>query len=542
MEALMSRSINRRSFVGSLMLGATALAGRSQVGRPTGSSDHSGGAPMTEIDFIDERWVEHTYFLSRKVTQPERFLPEPTIRTNPAQSSGTVLPAEQGIVMWYGSPYRAEIPGGPLWWHYTRYAVSADGHTFDQPSLGLREHEGTRDNNLVLAPGDMDDQGRPLNGPGGCSGFCVLDASLGPVPHARGRYTALFNARLPERPGGLCLAHSDDGLRWHAYPENPVRPGSSDTYNNFFFDERLGRYVAYIRPNVHAGPSRVNRLVARIESDDMLHWGSQQVVLDTDDRDAPPQRAINLAKDALGYPRGRDRQFYGLTVTPHQDLYLGFASFYDAASGHMWCELAHSYDGADWRREATREPFIPIGPEGAWDSGMAVFIAAGCPASVGDYWYVYYTGTNFDHHHRIHAMEDKGDIRMVGAVRLKRGRLVGYHTGSPGQAPQAGEGAREVPPDWVDRGDLLTRAFELNGSALFVNADARSGAVAIEICDAEGKPLPGFSREEAVPIQEDAVRAPVRFRGAQSVASLHGRPVRLRVHLTRASVYGLAFG
>jgi len=465
----MSRSINRRSFVGSLMLGATALAGRSQVGRPTGSSDHSGGAPMTEIDFIDERWVEHTYFLSRKVTQPERFLPEPTIRTNPAQSSGTVLPAEQGIVMWYGSPYRAEIPGGPL-------------------------------------------------------------------------YTALFNARLPERPGGLCLAHSDDGLRWHAYPENPVRPGSSDTYNNFFFDERLGRYVAYIRPNVHAGPSRVNRLVARIESDDMLHWGSQQVVLDTDDRDAPPQRAINLAKDALGYPRGRDRQFYGLTVTPHQDLYLGFASFYDAASGHMWCELAHSYDGADWRREATREPFIPIGPEGAWDSGMAVFIAAGCPASVGDYWYVYYTGTNFDHHHRIHAMEDKGDIRMVGAVRLKRGRLVGYHTGSPGQAPQAGEGAREVPPDWVDRGDLLTRAFELNGSALFVNADARSGAVAIEICDAEGKPLPGFSREEAVPIQEDAVRAPVRFRGAQSVASLHGRPVRLRVHLTRASVYGLAFG
>jgi len=538
----MGRGIDRRSFVGSLVLGATGLAGRSRVGRPSGSGEHSGAAPMSEIDFIDERWVEHTYFLARKVTQPERFLDRPAIAPSPTRSNGTVLATDDGIVMWYGSPYRAEIPGGPLWWHYVRYAVSADGHTFEQPSLGLREHEGTRDNNLILAPDDLDDQGRPLNGSGGCNGFCVLDASLGPVPHARGRYTALFNAHLPERPGGLCLAHSDDGLRWSAYPENPVRPGSSDTYNNFFFDERLGRYVAYIRPNVHAGPSRVNRLVARIESDDMLGWENQQIVLDTDDRDAPPQGTINVAKDALGYPRGRHRQFYGLTVTPHQDLYLGFASLYDAASGHMWCELVHSYDGADWRRESTREPFIPIGPEGAWDSGMASFITAGCPMRISDYWYVYYTGTNFDHHHRIHAMEDKGEVRMVGAVRLRQGRLVGYHTGSPEQAAQVRDGAREVPPAWVDRGDLLTRPFELTGSALFVNADASSGTVAIEICKADGKAIPGFSREEAVPLQEDGVRLPVTFQGARSLASLQEQRVRLRVHLTRASVYGLAFG
>ena len=66
--------LNRRDFLGSVALGAV-LAGtqraQAQAKRATN------GDTMKEIDFIDQRWVEHTYFLTRKVTQPERFLEEP---------------------------------------------------------------------------------------------------------------------------------------------------------------------------------------------------------------------------------------------------------------------------------------------------------------------------------------------------------------------------------------------------------------------------------------------------------------------------------
>ena len=497
---------------------------------------------MRELDAIDRRWIEHTYFLTRQASQPLRVLAEPVIGPTPAAANGTVLPTDDGLVMWYTAPYRRRARAGPLFEQCVHYATSRDGHTFEKPALGLREYGGRDEGNIVLAPNDTDDQGQALNGIGGCSGFCVLDAEQRPVPHARGRFTALFNASIPGRGNGLCLAHSDDGLRWNAYPENPVRLGSSDTYNNFFFDERMGRYVAYIRPSVHAGPARVNRLMARIESDDLVHWGGDRVVVDTDDRDAPPQGRIKLKKDELGYPRGRDVQFYGMTVTPLRGLYLGLALLYDSTSGLMWSELLHSYDGTEWRREATREPFVPLGPDGSWDCGMIGFVSAGCPAEIGEHWYVYYTGMNWDHHSRIRGMKDKGRMRLIGAARTKRARLVGYHTGPVATARAERRSGREVPPEWRDKGELLTRPLMLDCSELFANTDAEDGSLEVEVCDVGGKPIPGFSRQDAVPIQEDCLRAAVRFRGDASMAQLRGREVRLRLHLTRASLYGLGLG
>lgn len=105
-------------------------------------------------------------------------------------------------------------------------------------------------------------------------------------------------------------------------------------------------------------------------------------------------------------------------------------------------------------------------------------------------------------------------------MRLKRGRLVGYEAG-------------EKP------GDLITKTFEWQGKALHVNANARSGEVLVEICNPSGNALSGFSRRAAIPIREDSLRAAVMFNGGKSLSTLRGRQVRLRMCLTRATVYGL---
>ncbi|MBI4623284.1 MAG: hypothetical protein HY736_08715, partial [Verrucomicrobia bacterium] len=345
MKTLTRRSFVQTSLVGSASLVALAGAEAAPVtGGPSpaptvgsGLDATLQGNPKSEVDFIDRRWVEHTYFLTRKVFQPERVSYDPVIAdasvrpisvmerksnvpaneredegtprvqiardkdpgwgANPASAMGTVLPTKDGLVMYYASPHRKENPDGLLIGYdkVIRYAVSTDGRHFEQPVLDLCEFRGSRRNNIVIGMNHIDARGAPLCGPGGCSGFCVLDATRQPVPHARGRFTALFGGSAPpKRGGGLCLVWSDDGLHWNAYPENPVSPTGGDTYCNFIYDPRTKRYATYIRPSLRpdgrrAGPSGVRSLLSRIESTDLIHWDNERVVFDTDEADAPAQ-------------------------------------------------------------------------------------------------------------------------------------------------------------------------------------------------------------------------------------------------------------
>jgi len=593
--------LNRRSFVQQSLVGgaglvglggasAATVAGERDPLSPGGPDSTLQGDANTAADFADRRWVEHTYFLTRKVSQPERFSSDPVIADlsrqpisvaeaktagtaleredegttrvsagpgkdpgwggNPASAMGTVLPTRDGLAMWYVSPHRVEEPGGKLIGYdsVVRYAVSKDGRHFQQPDLGLCSFRGSRANNVVLGLSSSDRRGLPLSGPRGCSGFCILDATRQPVPHARGRFTALYRTSVPKRGSGLFLAWSDDGMQWNAYPESPVAAGS-DTYCNFTYDPRSQRYGLYIRPSaapagIRAGPRGVRSLLSRLESSDLIHWGNERVVFDTDEADAPAQGSIRLGREesAADVARGRDVVCYGMTVSPHQGGFIGVAQIYDTVSGHMWCELAHSRDGIDWQREPRREPFIPIGPAGAWDSGMVGYTAAGGPAPVGDDWYFYYTGNNWTHHFKLTAFPERGRMWQIGGVRLKRGRWVGYWTGAQRTDSAPSPAGRGVSAAWANRGELLTRPFRFNGTTIHLNADARRGRVTVGVCDAEGRPLAGFGPEQAVPLQGDGVQLPLAYGAGSTLASLRGRTIRLRLHLESAAVFGLSFG
>jgi len=509
----MRHGVNRREFIGSMALGA-AVTGSTRIA--AAETSPKGRRNMTEVDFIDGRWITHSYFLERKVARPSRVSREPVIA--PMGAHGSVVPTADGLAMWYSTVQWVPFKGGKTHQTWIHYATSKDGVTFDLPDLGI--HEG---GNVIIAGNDTGADGKPLTGVRGCSGVCVLDAERQTVPHARARYTAMYRAWVPGMHGGLSLASSSDGLRWTGYAENTLRIGASDTFNNFFYDEKIKRYVAYVRPLIHAGPSHVNRCMARIESEDMIHWGNEQLVLDTDAADALAAGTVNEAKhvDGTPYPRGRNKQYYGLTVTPYQDLYLGLASLYDVVPGTMWIELLHSYDGVTWRREPKREPLIDIGRGKAWDAGLVYYPAAGCPIAIGDEWLIYYAGTNFDHHSKNRSRKDLGEYRGMGAVRLPRGRLVGY---------AAGDAA----------GDLITRPFKWTGSGFFLNTDAADGSVEVALCNAGGNPLKGFTRGDAEPIQRDGLRVPVSFKGGAALTSLRGRELRLRIYAKRATVYGFS--
>jgi hypothetical protein len=470
---------------------------------------------------------------------------------------------------WSGLP--KDIPEkkwtGGLYKYFLHYATSEDGIHWYLPHLGLRNSyvvnkhsevvcvEGEeemfvkwledKNNNVLLSLNEKDADGGPLTGVAGAAGgFCVIDAHGTPHPAARARYTAFYQNR------GFCLAYSTDGLEWTAYPENPVLVGqSSDTYNTLMYDPRREEYAIFCRPRwSRGGPDP--RAVTRIASKDLIHWGPERIVLQTDDRDAPAHGRRRLrgetGKDA--YTRGRELQFYGFTPSPYQDMYIGLAMVYDTFAGISWYELAHSYDGLQWKREANREPFI-AGTPGAWDAGCIGYMAMGSPMEIGDHYYFYTQGSNTLHGYRLISMEDKGRMALIMAARIKKGRFIGYATGVHRPFERQRESI-EIPPYWIDRGTLMTRPFRLECEKIFLNAKvADGGNIIVEVrsgLDAATASttfdvMKAYDLEHADPIRNiDAIKIPVTFKGAD-LKPLCAQMIRLRIHMEKATVYGLSF-
>lgn len=132
------------------------------------------------------------------------------------------------------------------------YAYSVDGGThWVKPDLGIMEYLGSKANNIVYAP---------LEHPyGRCHGPTVFKDPTQPDDSQR-KYKMLYwmdrhkkykrcriHGVLSKRPVGMGVAFSPDGLHWKPSEKNPVMENFGDTQNVAFWDDRIGKYVAYTR-------------------------------------------------------------------------------------------------------------------------------------------------------------------------------------------------------------------------------------------------------------------------------------------------------
>jgi hypothetical protein len=86
-------------------------------------------------------------------------------------------------------------------------------------------------------------------------------------------------------------------------------------------------------------------------------------------------------------------------------------------------------------------------------------------------------------------------------------------------------------------GTLTTRPIAFEGPYLFVNADVDGGELRVEILDESDKSVPGFSRDDCVPISVDSTRQQVRWKNGADLSALKNRPVRFRFHVRNGSLY-----
>jgi hypothetical protein len=90
-------------------------------------------------------------------------------------------------------------------------------------------------------------------------------------------------------------------------------------------------------------------------------------------------------------------------------------------------------------------------------------------------------------------------------------------------------------------GEMLTRPFRFAGSRLLLNyATAAAGSLRIEVRDAAGRPLPGFSLRESPELVGNRIDHPYAWPKGE-LARLAGKPVRLRVVMKDADLFSIRF-
>ncbi len=475
-----------RSAVFVLALAATVLcaAPLAHAGRP------SAVGPETQL-FVDDALLAAKTGVVRRA-HACRKLPQPVlVPDKPWEQDGI-----DRRVYIYGTVLRDAQTGTFRMW-YNRlatvlYATSDDGIDWDRPALGLVEFQGSKENNILL---------QRMHSPS------VVDDAHEADPSRRYKMLGCGRGRQP----GYYTAYSADGLVWNLYPKNPVL-SSSDTIT-LSQDPATGEYLAFHKRHGDPRTRPVARQVYLSVSNDMQTWSEPELVMMPDEIDHAQTRELE---------GGTHSEFYNMSAFPYGGQWLGLVTHFrrtgrppgkgpgqSPADGPIDVQLVHSRDGRTWHRCSDRSPVIPNGPH-PYDAGCILGVA-NAPVVVGDELWVYYTAITTTHGGYLPEKEI--------TVALAKWRLDGFVSLDAGEEP----------------GTVETVPLRFEGDRLTVNADASEGSLAVEVLDAEGQPIPGYTRTDCTPVLGDNLRHEVGWKQQRRLPA--DRPVRLRFHLHNTKLF-----
>jgi hypothetical protein len=400
----------------------------------------------------------------------------------------TVIHHGKQLRLYYRGLPAARGDGSPG--EVTCYATSTDGKTWTKPKLGLFAVGGSKDNNIVLA-GQA-----PYS-----HNFCpTLDHRPG-VPAAE-RYKALAGTGRK----GLAAFVSADGLRWKKLAEGVITKGAFDSQNVPFWSEAEGAYLCYFRVFVKGF-----RQVARTRSKDFRSWSEPELMThggaelehlytnQTQPYFRAPHLYVGIAARFMPGRQVLDAE-QAKAIKVHPDY------FRDCSDG----VLLTSRGGSRYDR-TFREGFLTpgIGPEN-WVSRTnypALGVVPTGPTEMS-----FYANQNYG--------------QPTAHLRRYSLRLDGF---ACVEAPFRG-------------GELLTRPLTFRGKKLTLNfSTSAAGGIRVEIQDAAGKPIRGFSLADSVETIGNEIERVVRWKGGSDLGALAGKPVRLRLVMKDARLFSLRF-
>jgi hypothetical protein len=403
-----------------------------------------------------------------------------------------IFDAEESLYkMWYGALYN-RTPGvsGTIAEVRSLYATSQDGLVWNKPSLGLIDFQGSRDNNIVLDGG---------------LGSVIKD---NPDPNPAHRYKALAGTQAAD---AFIVYFSPDGVVWTAYAGNPVITSIGGDTVQTFFDPAKKRFVAMLR-SVSKIRSIDRRAYAVAYSTDFIHWSNPQWVLASDARDDQFARSEGFAYVDI----------YSLSIMPYSDMYAALPVMFEhyglpgddgSNDGPFDMAIAFSRNLKDWGRPE-RQPVLARGPAGSFDSGL--LLPASQPLVIDNEIWLYYAGLN-----GVHLSYPR-----AGYGAIAKWRLDGFAALSNGGF---------IP------GVITTTLTQIVDTELLINADIQ-GTLSVDIVDSDGNPIPGFSREDSLPMTGNKLDHQAVWDGQDGLRALLNQTVRFRFYIDGGDIYGFRFG
>ncbi|HSW46625.1 MAG TPA: hypothetical protein VLM89_13765 [Phycisphaerae bacterium] len=432
-------------------------------------------------------------------------------------------------VMKQGDTYHLWYPA-----HELCYARSKDGIHWEKPSLGLAEVDGSRDNNIVL--------GRGAGGIDRCSSEGMVFHDPTAPEDQRFRYATRISDELKD----TFVFSSPDGIHWRKTHDKVLtftQPDGRqylDSQNVIFWDDRIRKYVAYMRFNWFIEGFR-GRSVARSESD---HLGGFAEVQDA---------LVVLGPDALDASLGDLPvvDFYSSAAIKYpwaQDAYYMFPAAYfcyppgrlpefpdecPVNSGPIHTQFAASRDGITWHR-FDRRPFVALGMKGEFDS-MSTRVFHGLVPSVdGREMFLYYVGSDMQHGWD----RDDRNKRLLTAAGLAPNEYTSFVS----RLVLRRDGFVSVRADYTG-GEFTTPPLKFSGRELVLNVNtSATGQLRCELLNARHQPIEGYGLADCDVIHTaNEIDRPVTWKGSGNLSALAGQPVRLRVAFRDTDLYAFQF-
>ncbi len=367
-------------------------------------------------------------------------------------------------------------------------AESQDGIRWVRPKLGFCEFRGSTANNVVW------------DGVGSHN-FTPFRDTNPACPPSR-RYKALGS----KGKDALFAYVSPDGLRWKLLRRQPVvkgtLPNMFDSQNLAFWDEERGHYAMFLRCRRDGV-----RNIMVCTSSDFVNWTDPEWV---EFGDAPSEELYTNATVAyfraphilMGFPMRFLKERTKVTEHP-----------FPGVSDSLY--MTSRDGGKHWHRWG--EAFLRPGPMRERWSQRTNLMAWGILETAPELSSMPTELSLYSHENYV-----------TGPCRLRRHTLrldgfVAVHASNRG-------------------GELLTKTLRFTGRELVMNyATSAAGSVRVEIRDAAGKPVPGYTLRECPEIYGDEIEHAVTWRGGSDVSRLAGKAVHLRFVLKDADLFSIRF-
>lgn len=474
---------------------------------------------------VDDHHILYQAGTHRVLRPLDRHARNPMVRPDKAWEAGTIaycsvhrLPETGKYQMWYQA------------WPVSQamrlcYATSEDGLTWTKPNLQIDDFDAIQDTNIVMRIGFG-------------AGVIVDPRSADPARRYKFAYWGTGNIDGHRHPG-TCVAFSPDGIHWSDHPVRPLIKGSHGGYiqpplsgdtriltgalggpplstsdvTDPMWDPIRETFALYTKTWLDGpdGTMHWKRAVVRTDSKDFVHWSKPRLVMAPDDRDQGSDGGVAGGGGSNGTQLHSGPTFY------HNGVYFSLLQVMDSgATGNMPIELAVSRDGLHWSRPFRGRFFLPpLADKTKFDA--SIIWSNATPVLLDDEFRIYYGAYG-----KAWNSPDPQQISGIGLATMPRDRFAAIQ-------PIA------------EQGQITLKSLDLSKyRSIQLNGNGAGGQIRVEILDANGYRMPGFTRDDAVAVTSDSLRHPVQWMEKQLTDLAEGE-YRLRVHLSNAKVYALTF-